>query len=50
MVTTRIDLARLPHAARAAIEERTGPLLSIEETAEGFNSEIAARVTSATGT
>ncbi len=50
MATTRIGLDRLPPAARAAVEEHTGPLLTAEETAEGFNSEIAARVTSATGT
>ncbi|MFF4867733.1 aminoglycoside phosphotransferase [Streptomyces sp. NPDC000961] len=49
MVTIRIGLDRLPPAARAAVEEHTGPLLTVEETAEGFNSEIAARVTSATG-
>ncbi|MFJ5739579.1 aminoglycoside phosphotransferase [Streptomyces microflavus] len=50
MATSRIGLDRLPPAARAALEEHTGPLLTVEETAEGFNSEIAARVTSATGT
>lgn len=46
MATARIGLDRLPSAARAAVEEHTGPLLSFE----GFNSEIAARITSATGT
>ncbi len=50
MATTRIGLDRLPPAARAAVEEHTGPLLKVEETAEGLNSEIAARVTSTTGT
>ncbi|NUW02234.1 aminoglycoside phosphotransferase [Streptomyces sp. CAI 127] len=50
MVTPRIGLDRLPPAARAAIEKHTGPLLTVEETTEGFNSEIAARVTSTTGT
>ncbi|MFI7285524.1 aminoglycoside phosphotransferase [Streptomyces anulatus] len=50
MATTRIGLDRLPPAARAAVEEHTGPLLAVEETAEGFNSELAARITSATGT
>ncbi|CAO0827572.1 Aminoglycoside phosphotransferase OS=Streptomyces microflavus OX=1919 GN=G3I39_08725 PE=4 SV=1 [Streptomyces microflavus] len=50
MATTRIGLDRLPPAARTAVEERTGPLLAVEESTEGFNSEIAARVTSATGT
>ncbi|GGZ05039.1 hypothetical protein GCM10010327_39480 [Streptomyces nitrosporeus] len=49
MATIRTGLDRLPSAARAAVEEHTGPLLAVEETAEGFNSEIAARVTSATG-
>ncbi|MFZ4266787.1 aminoglycoside phosphotransferase [Streptomyces arboris] len=50
MATIRIGLDRLPPAARAAVEEHTGPLLTVEETTEGFNSEIAARVTSTTGT
>ncbi|QNE76126.1 aminoglycoside phosphotransferase [Streptomyces finlayi] len=50
MATTRIGLDRLPSAARAAVVAHTGPLLTVEEAAEGFNSEIAARVTSATGT
>ncbi|MFS0696348.1 aminoglycoside phosphotransferase [Streptomyces nitrosporeus] len=49
MATIRIGLDRLPSAARAAVEEHTGPLIAVEETAEGLNSEIAARVTSATG-
>ncbi|MGW4442443.1 aminoglycoside phosphotransferase [Streptomyces sp. NPDC004682] len=50
MATIRIGLDRLPPAAHAAVEEHTGPLLAVEEAAEGFNSEIAARVISATGT
>lgn len=50
MATTRIGLDRLPPAARAAVDEHTGPLLAVEESTEGFNSEIAARITSATGT
>ncbi|MFF8962051.1 aminoglycoside phosphotransferase [Streptomyces globisporus] len=50
MATTRIGLDQLPPAARAAIEQHTGPLLTVKETTEGFNSEIAARVTSGTGT
>ncbi|RUP68905.1 hypothetical protein SSPNP10_09195 [Streptomyces sp. NP10] len=50
MATTRIGLDRLPPAARAAIEQHTGPLLTVKETTEGFNSEIAERVASATGT
>ncbi|MFF5336794.1 aminoglycoside phosphotransferase [Streptomyces sp. NPDC013181] len=50
MATTRIGLDQLPPAARTAVEEHTGPLLTVEEATEGFNSEIAARVTSATGT
>ncbi|WP_433401636.1 aminoglycoside phosphotransferase [Streptomyces sp. CA-146814] len=49
MATTRIGLDDLPPAARAAVEEHTGPLLTVTETTEGFNSEVAARVTSATG-
>ncbi|MFJ7901246.1 aminoglycoside phosphotransferase [Streptomyces sp. NPDC096198] len=50
MATTRIGLDRLPSTTRTAIEEHTGPLITVEEAAEGFNSEIACRVTSATGT
>ncbi|MEU2021967.1 aminoglycoside phosphotransferase [Streptomyces sp. NPDC016469] len=50
MATTRIVLDQLPPAARTAVEEHTGPLLTVEEATEGFNSEIAARVTSAAGT
>ncbi|WP_405685778.1 aminoglycoside phosphotransferase [Streptomyces sp. NBC_00057] len=49
MATIHIGLDLLPSAARAAVEEHTGPLLTVEEAAEGFNSEIAARVGSATG-
>ncbi|GES32284.1 aminoglycoside phosphotransferase [Streptomyces angustmyceticus] len=50
MATTRIGLDRLPAAARAAVEHHTGPLSTVVEATEGFNSEIAARVTSAAGT
>ncbi|MGW5939392.1 aminoglycoside phosphotransferase [Streptomyces celluloflavus] len=50
MATTHIGLDQLPSAARAAVEEHTGPLLTVVEATEGFNSEIASRVTSATGT
>ncbi|MGW7492180.1 aminoglycoside phosphotransferase [Streptomyces sp. NPDC054786] len=50
MATTRIGLDGLPSTARAAVEQHTGPLLTVVEVTEGFNSEIAARVTSATGT
>lgn len=50
MATTRIGLDRLPASARAAVEQHTGPLLTVVEASEGFNSEFAARVTSATGT
>ncbi|WP_405839002.1 aminoglycoside phosphotransferase [Streptomyces platensis] len=49
MATTRIGLDRLPAAARAAVERHTGPLCTVVEATEGFNSEIAARVTSAGG-
>lgn len=49
-MTTRIGLDRLPTAARAAVEQHTGPLLTVAEITEGFNSEIAALVTSAAGT
>ncbi|MEV5603261.1 aminoglycoside phosphotransferase [Streptomyces sp. NPDC052299] len=50
MATTRIGLDQMPPAARTAVEEHTGPLRTVEEATDGFNSEIAARVTSATGT
>ncbi|MEU8999817.1 aminoglycoside phosphotransferase [Streptomyces caniferus] len=50
MATLRIGFDRLPTTAQAAVEQHTGPLLTIVEASEGFNSEIAARVTSATGT
>ncbi|MCX4675612.1 aminoglycoside phosphotransferase [Streptomyces sp. NBC_01433] len=50
MATTRIGLDRLPAIARTAVEQHTGPLLTVAEVTEGFNSEIAARVASATGT
>ncbi len=49
MATTRIGLDRLPSAARAAVEGHTGPS-SRSRKRTGFNSEIAARVTSASGT
>ncbi|MFI9080427.1 aminoglycoside phosphotransferase [Streptomyces sioyaensis] len=49
MATTRIGLDRLPATARAAVEQHTGPLHEVVEATEGFNSEIGARVTSATG-
>ncbi|MFE7544585.1 aminoglycoside phosphotransferase [Streptomyces platensis] len=49
MATTRIGLDRLPAAARAAVERHTGPLFTVVEATEGFNSEIAARVTSTGG-
>ncbi|WP_433856799.1 aminoglycoside phosphotransferase [Streptomyces kronopolitis] len=49
MATNRITLDRLPAAARAAVERHTGSLVTVVEATEGFNSEIAARVTSATG-
>ncbi|KAF0792754.1 aminoglycoside phosphotransferase [Streptomyces sp. FR-008] len=50
MPTARFSVDQLPSAVRAAVEEHTGPLLHAEEVAEGFNSEIAVRLTSASGT
>lgn len=50
MATTRIAFEDLPTAVQTAIEERTGPVLKIEASPEGFNSEISARVSSQTGT
>ncbi|MFJ1600197.1 aminoglycoside phosphotransferase [Streptomyces sp. NPDC088261] len=49
MATTRIGFDRLPAAVRAAVERHTGPLLTVAEASEGFNSEIAVRITSAAG-
>ncbi|MEU0121337.1 aminoglycoside phosphotransferase [Streptomyces albidoflavus] len=50
MPTARFSVDQLPPAVRAAVEEHTGPLLHAEEVAEGFNSEISVRLTSASGT
>ncbi|WP_370420300.1 aminoglycoside phosphotransferase [Streptomyces sp. QH1-20] len=50
MATTRTAFEDLPTSVHTAIEEHTGPLLKIETTAAGFNSEISARVHSTTGT
>ncbi|WNI25104.1 aminoglycoside phosphotransferase [Streptomyces sp. ITFR-16] len=50
MATTRTHLDRLPSPVRAAVEQHTGPLLEVVEASAGFNSEVAARVTSVTGT
>ncbi|MGW5676380.1 aminoglycoside phosphotransferase [Streptomyces sp. NPDC003860] len=49
MATTRIAFEELPPAVLAEVEARTGPFLKIEPAKEGFNSEIAARVFSETG-
>ncbi|MEU8922853.1 aminoglycoside phosphotransferase [Kitasatospora sp. NPDC048545] len=49
MTTTRIPYADLPVAARRAVETRTGPALKVESEAEGFNSEIAARLITQAG-
>ncbi|MBF4135453.1 aminoglycoside phosphotransferase [Streptomyces albidoflavus] len=50
MPTARFSVDQLPSAVRAAVEEHTGPLLHADEVGEGFNSEIAVRLTSASGT
>ncbi|MFE4519774.1 phosphotransferase family protein [Kitasatospora sp. NPDC056783] len=50
MTTSRIPYADLPVVVRRAVEEHTGPVLSTESEAEGFNSSVAARLTSPTGT
>ncbi|MEV7925279.1 aminoglycoside phosphotransferase [Kitasatospora sp. NPDC088779] len=49
MTTTRIPYADLPVTARRAVEAHTGPVLKVESEVEGFNSSIAARLTSPTG-
>ena len=44
VATARITLEDLPLAALAAVERQTGPVLRTETVNQGFNSEIAARV------
>ncbi|MEV7402876.1 aminoglycoside phosphotransferase [Streptomyces sp. NPDC091267] len=44
MTTNRITFHDLPPNALAAVEDRTGPVLKTETVSQGFNSEIAARV------
>ncbi|MEU0557459.1 hypothetical protein [Dactylosporangium sp. NPDC006015] len=50
MPTARIPYDALPPAALAAIEATTGPVLSFDSPAEGFNSAVAAKVHTATAT
>lgn len=50
MATTRMAFEDLPAAVQATIEEHTGPVLKIESSVAGFNSEISARIHSATST
>ncbi|GAB3849352.1 phosphotransferase family protein [Dactylosporangium cerinum] len=50
MATIRVPYEHLPPAARAAIEATTGPVLSTESPDEGFNSAVAAKLHTATGT
>ncbi|MEU7163160.1 aminoglycoside phosphotransferase [Streptomyces morookaense] len=50
MPTTRIAFEDLPTAVQTAIEEHTGPVLKVESSAAGFNSEISARVHTEAGT
>ncbi|PSJ29844.1 aminoglycoside phosphotransferase [Streptosporangium nondiastaticum] len=45
MPTTRTAFEDLPATVRAAIEDRTGPVIEIETASAGFNSQISARVT-----
>jgi hypothetical protein len=49
MATTRIVFEDLPSSVLAAIEYRTGPVLKSETVSQGFNSEIAARVFTESG-
>ncbi|MEU5342990.1 aminoglycoside phosphotransferase [Streptomyces sp. NPDC020766] len=44
MATNRITFDDLPSNVLAAVEERIGPVLKSETVSQGFNSEIAARV------
>ncbi|MFJ9247897.1 aminoglycoside phosphotransferase [Streptomyces sp. NPDC101776] len=44
MATTRITFEDLPLAALSAVEKLTGPVLKSETVSQGFNSELAARV------
>lgn len=50
LATIRISYEDLPTAALAAIGATTGPVLSTESPAEGFNSAVAAKLHTATGT
>jgi hypothetical protein len=50
LATTRIAFEDLPTAVQTAVEEHTGPVLKVESSMSGFNSEISARVHTETGT
>ncbi|GAA1025775.1 hypothetical protein GCM10009557_01020 [Virgisporangium ochraceum] len=49
MPTTRITYDDLPGRVRSAIEEVTGPVASAVSATEGFNSAVAARLSTPTG-
>ncbi|MFC8079558.1 aminoglycoside phosphotransferase [Streptomyces sp. NPDC057307] len=49
MATTRISFDDLPSAVLAGVEHCTGAIIKSETVSQGLNSEIAARVYSATG-
>ncbi|MFF0449692.1 aminoglycoside phosphotransferase [Streptomyces sp. NPDC004609] len=49
MATNRIAFEELPSTVLAQVEARTGPLRKIEPAKAGFNSEVAARVFTETG-
>ena len=50
LATTRITFEDLPLAALAAVERRTGRVVKTETVSQGFNSELAARVFTDSGT
>ncbi|KAB7834084.1 phosphotransferase [Streptomyces mobaraensis] len=45
MATTRTAYDDLPATVRTAIEDRTGPVIDVETTSAGLNSQFSARVT-----
>lgn len=49
-MTSRIDWADLPAAARAAVEERGGTVLAAEPIADGLTCAVAARLVTGAGT
>lgn len=50
MVTSRLHWTDLPRAVQTEIEARTGPIQRVETVSGGYNSEIAARLDTVSGT